>query len=108
MIVGSCRIRRKETVRINRNITPMVMVRPLLSLVLIVLIPVTLLLSLSVVLLVMMSGYLILHACFIFALTEIGSVLMSMCRVEMSCVWEIITHVRLWAEAPFGSRRTMA
>ena len=37
MIVGSCRIRRKETVHINRKINPMVMARPLLSTVLIVL-----------------------------------------------------------------------
>ena len=37
-IVRSCRIRRKETVRINRKINPMMMVRPLLSPLLIILI----------------------------------------------------------------------
>ena len=37
-IVGSCRIRRKETIHINRKTNPMVMVRPLLSPLLILLI----------------------------------------------------------------------
>ena len=54
-----------------------------------------------------MNGYLILHARFIYALTEIGSVLTSLCRVEMSCVWEITTHVRSWALTPFRSRCMM-
>ena len=68
-IVGSCRIRRKETVRINRKTNPMVMVRPLLSPLLIFLIQETFWLFLLVV----MNGYLILHAHFIYALTEIDS-----------------------------------
>ena len=79
-IVGSCRIRRKEMVRINRKTNPMVMVRPLLSPLLIVLIQETFLLFLLVVLLVVMNGYLILHARFIYAITEIGSVLTSLCK----------------------------
>ena len=94
-------------VRINQKTNPMVIVRPLLSSLLIVLIQETFLLFLLVVLLVVMNGYLILHARFIYALTEIGSVLTSPCRVEMSCVWEI-THVRSWALSPFRSRCMMA
>jgi hypothetical protein len=61
-----------------------------------------------VVFLVMMSGSLILHVRFIFAVTKTGSVLMSLCRVEMLCIWEITTHVRSWALAPFRSRCMMA
>ena len=63
-IVGSCRIRRKETVRVNRKINSMVMVRPLLSPLLIILIQEMFWLFLLVVLLVVMNGYLILHAHF--------------------------------------------
>ena len=54
-IVGSYRIRKKETVRINQKINPMVMVMPLLSPLLILLIQETFLLSLLVVLLVVMD-----------------------------------------------------
>ena len=51
----------------------------------------------------MMNGYLILHVRFIYAVTEIDSVLISLCRVEMLCVWEMTTHVRLWALVLFRS-----
>ena len=74
--VGSCRIRRKGNL----------MVRPLLLLVLITLIQEIVLSFLLVVLLVMMNGYLILHVRFISALTEIGLVLTSLCRMEMLCI----------------------
>jgi hypothetical protein len=74
--VGSLRIRR--TGKIIR------MVRPLLFLVLgILLIQENVWLSLPVVFLVMMNGYLIPHVHFISALTEIGSVLINLCRMEM-------------------------
>ena len=65
-------------------------------------------LSLLVVLLVMMNGYLIPHVHFICALTEIGSVHMSFCRMEVLCVWEMITRVRLCASVLFRSRPMMA
>ena len=65
-------------------------------------------LSLLVVLLVMMSGYLIMHVLFISALTEIGLVPMSLCRMVISCIWEMITRVRLWVLALFRSRPMMA
>jgi hypothetical protein len=96
--VGSCRIKRKGNL----------MVRPLLLPVLITLIQEIVLLLLLVVLLVMINGYLILHVRFISALTEIGLVLTSLCRMEMLCAWEMITHVRSWALAMFRSRHMMA
>jgi hypothetical protein len=60
------------------------------------------------VLLVMMNGYLIPHVHFICALTEIGSDHMSLCRMEVLCVWEMITLVTLWASVLFRSRPMMA
>ena len=100
--VGSCRIKRKGTVKIKP------MVRPLLFLVPKTLMRDIVLLFLLVVLLVMMSGYLILHVRFIYALTEIGSVLISLCRVGMLCVREMTTCVQSWPLAPFRSRHMMA
>jgi hypothetical protein len=41
-----------------------------------------------------MNGYLIPHVRFTSALTEIGSVPISLCRVELLCVCEMITRVR--------------
>ena len=95
--VGSCRIKRKGTVKIKP------MVRPLLFLVPKTLMRDIVLLFLLVVLLVMMSGYLILRVPFISALTEIDSVPMSLCRAVILCAWVMITCVWLLASALFRS-----
>jgi hypothetical protein len=44
-----------------------------------------------------MNGYLILLLCFIFAVTKTSLVLMSLCSLEILCVWEMILYVRLRA-----------
>ena len=69
-IVGNCRIRIREKINL--------MVR-------LVLLPLVITLSQIVwlSLLVLMSGYLVLHVLFISALTEIGSVPMSLCIMEI-------------------------
>ena len=84
MIVGSCRKRRKGTVLTNLKINVMVVVRLLLLLLKVQMVNAWL--FLLTVFLVMMNGYLILLLRFIFVVTNIGSVFMSLCRVEILCV----------------------
>jgi hypothetical protein len=48
-------------------------------------------LSLVVMFLVVLNGNLIMHICFIFVVTNTGSFLMGLWRVEMLCVWETTT-----------------
>src|SRR4051812_44549841 len=43
----------------------------------------------------MMNRYLILHVRFIFVVTKIGSVHMSLCRMEILCVWGMTTHANI-------------
>ena len=53
---------------------------------------------------VMLNGFLILHVRFIFVVTNFGLVLMSLCRLEISCVWGTTTNVTLLALDQFRSR----
>jgi hypothetical protein len=54
-----------------------------------------------------MNGHLILLLHFIFVVTKTSSIRMSLCSLEILCVWEMILHVRLRALAPFRSRHMM-
>jgi hypothetical protein len=53
------------------------------------------------------DGYLILLLHFIFVVTKTGSYHMSLCSMEILCVWYMILCVRLRALAPFRSRHMM-
>jgi uncharacterized integral membrane protein len=55
----------------------------------------------------MLNGYLILLLLFIFVVTKTSSVRMSLCRLEIMCIWEMILWVILWALAPFRSGHMM-
>lgn len=97
-IVINCRTRRKGTVPTNRKIrkiSPMVLVRPLSFL------PTALRVNASLFLLlvlpVRMNGFLIQHIIFIFVVTRIDLVLMSLCRLEILCVWAMTILVILLA-----------
>jgi hypothetical protein len=77
-------LRNVVSLRTRRTEKIIRMVRPLLFLVLgILVIQEIVWWSLPVVFLVMMNGYLIQRVHFISALTEIGSVLINLCRMEM-------------------------
>jgi hypothetical protein len=51
--------------------------------------------------------FLIPHVRFIFDVTRIGSVLMSLCRLEILCVWELTTSATLLALVLFRPRPMM-